>query len=386
MKKVLVVLMAVIALGSCKSKSSVKKFVVKGVITNNPAKMIYLEEIPMTTMQRTIVDSAALRKDGKYELSTGTSEARAYTIRLDQNPYPLVAIINDASTITVNGNFSNENKQFPDSFDVIGSTASSQLKEYMLRFNTKLQEIFSHLREGDSLNKLNAPDSQLMILEGKIAFAAAAAKNLTTASFKNSSNPALTMFILGYYQTTANQQGIGLQPLDKSEVKKVIDEAAAKYPAHPGLASIKSSLEGWLGKQAPEISLPDPTGKEIKLSSFRGKYVLVDFWASWCKPCRDENPNLVRAYDKYKDKNFTILGVSLDRPGGKEAWMNAIMKDNLTWPQVSDLKEWDSEVVSVYGFGETGIPYNILVDPQGKIIAERLRGAELEARLSEVLK
>ena len=114
--------------------------------------------------------------------------------------------------------------------------------------------------------------------------------------------------------------------------------------------------------------------------------MLVDFWASWCKPCRDENPNLVQAYNKYKDRNFTILGVSLDKPGGKDAWMNAVMKDNLTWTQLSDLKDWSSPVVGLYGFGETGIPYNILVDPEGKIIAERLRGADLDSKLQEVLK
>jgi peroxiredoxin len=143
---------------------------------------------------------------------------------------------------------------------------------------------------------------------------------------------------------------------------------------------------GWVGQQAPEISLPDPQGMEVKLSSFRGKYVLVDFWASWCGPCRQENPNVVKAYNRFKDKNFTILGVSLDNPGGKEKWLKAVMQDNLTWPQVSDLKGWESVVVPVYKFAEGGIPYNVLIDPAGKIIAERLRGEELEAKLAEVLK
>jgi peroxiredoxin len=137
----------------------------------------------------------------------------------------------------------------------------------------------------------------------------------------------------------------------------------------------------WVGKQAPEISLPDTEGKVISLSSFRGKYVLVDFWASWCGPCRRENPNIVEAYNKFKESNFTILGVSLDK--NPEAWKKAIIDDNLSWTHISDLKYWQSEVVPLYGF--QSIPFNVLVDPAGKVIAENLRGSALEDKLSEIL-
>jgi hypothetical protein len=98
-----------------------------------------------------------------------------------------------------------------------------------------------------------------------------------------------------------------------------------------------------IGKIAPDFTQPDTLGNAIKLSSFRGKYVLIDFWASWCGPCRAENPNLVKTFNRFKDKGFTILGVSLDQPGKKDAWLAAIHKDNLTWTQVSDLKFWDNE-------------------------------------------
>ncbi len=142
-------------------------------------------------------------------------------------------------------------------------------------------------------------------------------------------------------------------------------------------------LANWVGKEAPDFSMPDITGKEVKLSSFRGKYVLVDFWASWCAPCRQENPNLVKAYQQFKDKNFTVLGVSLDRPGQKDKWIKAINDDKLAWTNISDLQFWNSPVVALYGFD--GIPFNVLVDPQGKVIGQALRGPMLEQKLNDVL-
>ncbi|HEU5145779.1 MAG TPA: TlpA disulfide reductase family protein [Chryseosolibacter sp.] len=135
-----------------------------------------------------------------------------------------------------------------------------------------------------------------------------------------------------------------------------------------------------VGQPAPEIALPNPDGKVIPLSSMKGKYVLVDFWAKWCGPCRQENPNVVRAYQKYKDKGFTVYGVSLDR--SREDWLQAIEQDNLTWTHVSDLKYWQSEAAKTYNI--TGIPFSLLLDPNGVIIAKNLRGAALHAKLEEI--
>lgn len=148
-------------------------------------------------------------------------------------------------------------------------------------------------------------------------------------------------------------------------------------------AAIESARVTSIGSIAPDFTENDPDDHPIKLSDFRGKYVLLDFWASWCGPCRAENPNVVRAYAKYKDKNFTVLSVSLDGPGKKDAWLGAVKKDGLGWTQVSDLKFWNNAAAKLYAI--RSIPQNFLIDPTGKIVGRNLRGEDLERRLAELL-
>lgn len=174
--------------------------------------------------------------------------------------------------------------------------------------------------------------------------------------------------------------------IDADKISPMFDKLPAAQKEYAYAKEFKNQIDiaakTGIGKMAMDFTQNDTLDKPVSLSNFKGKYVLLDFWASWCGPCRAENPNVVAAYNKYHDKGFNILSVSLDQPTGRERWLKAIHDDNLTWTHVSDLKFWDNAVAKEYGI--QAIPQNFLIDPTGKIIGKDLRGDALASKLATI--
>ncbi|MFL5765452.1 MAG: redoxin family protein [Bacteroidia bacterium] len=367
--------MPLIILSACSNSPDKTGFELKGKLGNAHGDTLFLEK--MTTQGLEKVDTAILNENGEFTMTPDIKEVGFY--RLKTNDRNFATFIFDADQkVSVSGDVADLGNSYtvdgsPDSklfWEINKVSAESYRKRDSLQ---KIFQAFVNMAKMDSIridsmsNELEKPYNKLMKEHNEYL------KNFIE---KNPSS---------FASLAAIQQ---LPPEDYMDVYIKLDEGLfAKYPNspyikafHDGVASQKKLA---VGTPAPEISMNTPEGKPLALSSLKGKIVLVDFWASWCGPCRAENPNVVKAYNKYKSKGFDVYSVSLDKDADK--WKMAIQKDGLVWKNhVCDFGYWQSPVVALYNI--TGIPTNVLIDKDGKIIAKNLRGEALEEKLAEVLK
>jgi peroxiredoxin len=372
MKRLIIITCTIFCFASCQQKKDTA-FTITGQIKNAAGKKLLLEELPYTGDAAIVIDSTSLKENGSFELNGPAKEQTLYRINIENGPQ--VFVINDNNKIEVT--YDVKDYKHP-KFN--GSSASESLYEFVNDYLARDEDVRTLFLQIQNAENTGDSSVRSLQLEG---VAKLKSMNDYIKNFVNKTNdPAVAYFALNR----------GMQSMQPSEIKELAIAAAKKFPEHSGLAIVKSKLSvtaaeetaayPLLNQQAPDLQMQDTAGNNVSLSQFKGKYVLVDFWASWCGPCRKENPNVVAAFKKYSNKNFTIVGVSLDKE--KADWLQAIKDDGLIWNHMSDLKQWQSAAVPAYKF--EGIPFNVLLDTTGKIIASNLRGTALDTKLAEVIK
>lgn len=305
---------------------------------------------------------------GKFSFKNKLDEPILCFIVIDGVPKPIEVFMDNAN-VTVKGNKSNVDK-----YDISGSKYQADFQQFIDAFLPLAQQISTLASSINNTMPGAEKDGMMNTYNGLQANMQKEIDKFIASKPRSLVSP----FVLDITYSF-NEDVMMLEKRFKSLDASIRKSATGKKIED----MIEEKKIGAVGTQAIDFTQTDTTGTPVSLSSFRGKYVLLDFWASWCGPCRQENPNVVENYNKFHGKNFTVLSVSLDRPGQKDKWLEAIHTDGLTWTHVSDLQFWNNAVAKTYKINS--IPQNILIDPQGKIIGRNLRGPALQEKLCEVL-
>jgi peroxiredoxin len=359
----IIIALAITIISSCKNKN---EFTIEGKVENaGKLKKVMLYETDQ------LIDSAFLNEDNEFKFKRSSPEPNFYTLAVGEKTFLVIAKNGDELTFSTNSADSTGTYQVKGSEDSEKIAQFNQISNKYGKVYLDIQNQYSKLLDQNP----NAKDSITAVLMPKFQ------ENMNAFSMEalkfaedNKDN------LAGFYAAGTIDQS-KFEP----ELIKYAEEIKLKFPGNKAVQSFVGRMEAVksvsVGQPAPDFELPTPDGKQVKLSDFKGKYVLLDFWASWCGPCRQESPNLVKQYNTFKNKNFAILSVSLD--DDKSAWLKGIKDDNLNWTHVSDLKRWDGKVSNLYKV--EGIPASFILDPSGKILAKNLYSSDLEAFLNKTL-
>ena len=366
MKKILFLSTIAIILASCQSKSA---YTINGDVTDSIFEGQQVNLVQWTDSAMVTVDSTIIT-NGKFKIkgNTDSPALRFITIGEKENNARTIVMVEPGKINVV----------YDSTFHITGSKINEAYSDFDLKqkeLTTKIRSLsdqYNSTMEAGIMN--DTLDAELTSAYEKVADETKALNyDFIKANIDNELGQYLFMTSSGMFES--DQQ------------KEILALTSEEYKAKKNIRRIVDRLDAMevvaIGKDYIDFTMKNPKGEYVSLSDFAGKdkYVLVDFWASWCGPCRDEMPNVVNAYNNFKNKGFEIVGVSLDKDEDK--WIQGIKDLKMTWPQMSDLKLWESEVVGLYAI--QGIPHTILLDKEGKIIAKNLRGEELDAKLAELM-